>query len=471
MKKNKIKKLSFVFIIIFIFLPTTSFSQQENISCNDYTDCPAYYTCEGGYCVPDFQGPSNNDQIPCTNDNQCPDGQICELALGYCSEQLQTTEYTTTDHSDLADGIEKEKIKPIKTPDLNPLGKLNVKIPGIDELAAKYPIICNEEEVGKGGASCKIPWIAIYIYAVYNYLLGIGGFLAAIALMIGGVLWLISAGNANRVSQAKSWITGSLTGLLILLTSYVFLYEINPNLLLGKYIEVETISGFDLPEEAQILAPSSGPSSHGVPLYYQCSEEGKKILYNDKGKRCPEVSSYTAIYGTQDNPISPYKGTPNLCISGCGVLSTFMAINKYKTENNLEQFTRNAENIGARGAGCNGSSYIGLINLAKSYGLEAADAGGKNGIIKKLDEGCVVVAGLSASGAPSCRFTGGGHFILLTGWRERGNLIVDVNDPAGSNAYPYKGECATKPTTCKTWLSLNDFGNCSLLNSFYICAP
>ncbi len=258
MKKNKIKKLSFVFIIIILFfLPIISFAQTENVfsPCNNINDCDDYFICSEGFCVPNYQWSDGTEgKILCTEDSQCPDGQICELALGYCSKQLQTTEYATTDHSDLSDGIEKEKIKPKKTPDLNPLGKLNVKIPGIDELAAKYPIICNEEEVGKGGASCKIPWIAIYIYAVYNYLLGIGGFLAAIALMIGGVLWLISAGNANRVSQAKSWITGSLTGLIILLTSYVLLYEINPELLGMKYIQMETIEPLD--QDAEGTAPS-----------------------------------------------------------------------------------------------------------------------------------------------------------------------------------------------------------------------
>lgn len=453
MKKNKIKKLSFVFIIIFIFLPTIAFAQQENISCDDYTDCPIYYSCEGGYCVPGFQGPSNDEQIPCTSDNECPEGYVCYPNLGYCSEQLQTTEYVTTDHSNLADGIEKEKIKPKKTPDLNPLGKLNVKIPGIDELAAKYPIICE----GDDKESCKIPWIAIYIYAVYNYLLGIGGILAAIALMIGGVLWLISAGNASRVSQAKSWITGSLTGLLILLTSYILLYEINPELLGMKYIQMETIKSEILPIEAQILAPTAGPSSHGVPLYYQCSTEGKSIFYNHKNGIC--------------------SGAPTLCTSGCGILSTFMAVNKYTTENNLEQFTRNGENIGTRfvtgTSDCNGSVYTGLIKLAESYELNAASLGagstGKNGIIQKLDEGCVIVAGLSGGG--ECRFTSGAHYIVLTGWREKDNLIVDVNDPAGNGPYPNKGECKNNPTTCKTWLSLNDFGNCSLINSFYVCAP
>ncbi len=127
---------------------------------------------------------------------------------------------------------------PLKTPDLNPLGNLQIKIPGIDKLAIEYPIVCTTTS---GVESCQIPWIAIYIYAIYDYLLAISGVLAVIALMIGGVIWLISAGNASRITQAKSWISGSLTGVLILLTSYILLYQINPNLVNTTYINLETI--------------------------------------------------------------------------------------------------------------------------------------------------------------------------------------------------------------------------------------
>ncbi|MDD3711727.1 MAG: C39 family peptidase [Patescibacteria group bacterium] len=356
-----------------------------------------------------------------------------------------------------------------KTPDLNPLGNLQIKIPGLDEIAAKHPIKCEGEEENQ---VCKIPWIAIYIHAIYNYLLGIGGVLAAIVLMVAGVLWLVSAGNASRVTQAKNLITGSITGLLILFTSYIILYQINPNLIGLKYIELETIDFYDIPEEAQILAPSAGPSNHGVPLYYQCSDSGKKILYHSKNSKCPDLKDYIKIYGTQASPIGNYKGSPNLCTSGCGILSTFMAVNKFKSEQNLEKFTRTGESLGARGASCNGSTASGLILLAKSYGLSAGSTNGTNDIIKKIDEGCVVVISLKNSGE-NCSFTNGGHFITLTGWREKNNLIVDVNDPQGNTAYPYKGQCSGEklgnPTPCKTWLSLNNWGGCSLNQQFYIC--
>lgn len=292
---NKIIFLVIIFLL-FSFLNSTKAqiacdSSMENSECSQGGVCvncpngaPSYCgDLNGHFCIQDpsscslWQQYNYNigrcDVIPCSyGSTSCPSGSVCNAPIGDSGHCVEESTFTpSAEHivggmggsscqtnNDCLSGFEcifvsmtegkkcsTKKIEPqkTKTPDLNPLGKLNVKIPGIDELAAKYPIICNEEEVGKGGASCKIPWIAIYIYAVYNYLLGIGGFLAAIALMIGGVLWLISAGNASRVSQAKSWITGSLTGLLILLTSYVLLYEINPNLLLGKYIEVETIEG------------------------------------------------------------------------------------------------------------------------------------------------------------------------------------------------------------------------------------
>ena len=225
MKKNKIKKLSFVFIIIFIFLPTISFSQQENISCNDYTDCPAYYTCEGGYCVPGFQGPSNDDQIPCINDSQCPDGQICELTLGYCSEQLQTTEYATTDHSDLLDkdnppDPNQEEGAVIFTP--------QITIPGSDfKKGIDFEIEKSTKTIGN------------YIKAIHNYLLAIVGLLATIVLMASGIIWMTAGGNTERISQAKGWMTGALTGLVLMLFSYIILRIINPNLVNFKIANIE----------------------------------------------------------------------------------------------------------------------------------------------------------------------------------------------------------------------------------------
>lgn len=83
--------------------------------------------------------------------------------------------------------------------------------------------------------------IAEYVKAIYNYLLSIVGITAAIALMAGGIIWLTAGGSSEKVSQAKSWISGSLTGLTLALLSFVILQTINPQLVRFTATEVPKI--------------------------------------------------------------------------------------------------------------------------------------------------------------------------------------------------------------------------------------
>jgi hypothetical protein len=80
--------------------------------------------------------------------------------------------------------------------------------------------------------------------------MGVVGILAALALMIGGVIYLTSAGNATRISEAKSWITGALTGMLIMFTSYVLLNEVNPDLIGFKPIKLSVVESTDIDNPA-----------------------------------------------------------------------------------------------------------------------------------------------------------------------------------------------------------------------------
>ena len=83
--------------------------------------------------------------------------------------------------------------------------------------------------------------IAEYIKAIYKYALGIVGILATVVLMFGGVLWIIAGGNAERITNAKSWITAALTGLVLALTSYMILYIVNPGLVNFRVTPVTSV--------------------------------------------------------------------------------------------------------------------------------------------------------------------------------------------------------------------------------------
>ncbi|HZJ40888.1 MAG TPA: pilin [Candidatus Saccharimonadales bacterium] len=87
-----------------------------------------------------------------------------------------------------------------------------------------------------GTYQCKVNWLGEYLTWIYNYALKIAGILAAVMLMAGGLLWLVSGGDAGKVGQAKEIIIGSITGLIILLSSYVILTQINPNLIKSSAI-------------------------------------------------------------------------------------------------------------------------------------------------------------------------------------------------------------------------------------------
>ena len=107
-------------------------------------------------------------------------------------------------------------------------------------------------EVGIPGARDTVTFtgdtsaIGNYIKAIYSYGIGIVGILAAVVLMVGGVIWLTAGGNVNKVGTAKQTIGGALTGLILALTSYMLLYQINPDLVQFRVRNIAPIDNTEL---------------------------------------------------------------------------------------------------------------------------------------------------------------------------------------------------------------------------------
>ncbi len=150
---------------------------------------------------------------------------------------------TTNAHSSCCCPAPVDKPGPAATPPKFIMPELQIPIPGLSltkTSAIKYT--ANED----GSYQVQIPWLSEYILAIYKYGLSIAGILAALILMAGGALWLVSGGDASRVTQAKELIAGSVTGLIILFSSYIILIQINPDLVQLKPITIGTIQGVDL---------------------------------------------------------------------------------------------------------------------------------------------------------------------------------------------------------------------------------
>lgn len=54
-------------------------------------------------------------------------------------------------------------------------------------------------------------------------LLGVTGAVALFMLVWGGIVWMTSGGNSNRVEQGKNTIVWSILGILIIFMSYIIL--------------------------------------------------------------------------------------------------------------------------------------------------------------------------------------------------------------------------------------------------------
>src|SRR3989338_6315349 len=89
---------------------------------------------------------------------------------------------------------------------------------------------CPPDLQAKGMECLSIPWIGQYVSALYQYSVGIAAILAMVMIMVGGFLWLTSAGSPDRVGKAKEFITSAIMGLALALFSFVILYTINPRL-------------------------------------------------------------------------------------------------------------------------------------------------------------------------------------------------------------------------------------------------
>jgi len=63
--------------------------------------------------------------------------------------------------------------------------------------------------------------VAAIIQAVTNWILGFGGALAILMIIYGGVIYVTSAGNEKRVTQAKQILTFAIIGLIVILLALV----------------------------------------------------------------------------------------------------------------------------------------------------------------------------------------------------------------------------------------------------------
>ena len=79
-----------------------------------------------------------------------------------------------------------------------------------------------------------------YIAGVYKFGIWVVGIAALLMLSIGAFMYLTSAGNKAAAGSAKNVITDAIIGLIMALTAYFILYQINPDLVSPPGIDDST---------------------------------------------------------------------------------------------------------------------------------------------------------------------------------------------------------------------------------------
>ena len=69
-----------------------------------------------------------------------------------------------------------------------------------------------------------------YVQAFFSFGLYLLSFLAVGIIALGGIMWMLAAGNPGKIDKAKEMIVGALSGLVLLLCSYLILKTIDPTL-------------------------------------------------------------------------------------------------------------------------------------------------------------------------------------------------------------------------------------------------
>lgn len=137
-------------------------------------------------------------------------------------------------------------------------------------LEVDYPTIAGQSPGGL---------LITYIRYLFVFLVSATGFIAVLVLAIGSVEYMSSAGDVSKIKSARSKIVSSSIGILILLSSYIILYTINPNLISLEEPTIAQLASQPLPETPISTVPTADLLTR-IKILAEDTEQVPDIIYN-----------------------------------------------------------------------------------------------------------------------------------------------------------------------------------------------
>ena len=120
----------------------------------------------------------------------------------------------------------------------------------------------------------------------------------------------------------------------------------------------------------------------------------------------------------------------NICISGCGIVTSAMLLNYYGFSINPPELADYLIEAGFRddlsnttGATCNGVSHTAICNVADAFGKTCEISDDFDDLDQWLDDG-PVIAHLRHKSFHTCKFTRAGHYVVIVNKNEDGSYVV-----------------------------------------------
>lgn len=255
---------------------------------------------DSGYCT----CPADSSVQPFTCEQVCEDAELSFVAL--------TAPAATT------------PAEPTTPPKKLITPTLSVEIPGV-----KF------SEGTINGNVISVNYLGDYISGVYKYLLGASTLIAIVMIMISGLEWSFSGGsimgtdNKASASRAKTRIRNAVTGLVLLLSAYILLYTVNPNLVRLQTPKIKIVNVIELPatgEDDNVIAgATAAPDGTKPPLHKSIVANGQMLNSVAISGFYAAAEEFAAITGDRINVTSGSR-TPErqlqIFFDKCGPTST-----------------------------------------------------------------------------------------------------------------------------------------------------
>lgn len=201
-------------------------------------------SCKPGSAVCHCGGRNTGISVSYTDQSGCTG--ICE-GLGetqwqiYCTSNACTTSACEGDLDYLSGDIAYEAGAKAEEPKNDPvIPYLNVKIPGLEFT-----------DPTQDGKYTKVSFLAQYVDALYKLLMVVCAVVAVVMIMIGGLQYILSRGNANGVKQAKERIKNAVVGMVLLMSAYSIAYLVDPSTTKFASLAIESVPKEELPVESE----------------------------------------------------------------------------------------------------------------------------------------------------------------------------------------------------------------------------